>query len=100
MKYAFLLTVHTDYDQLKRLITVLKSLGDIIIHVDKKTDFDYYRKVRDLTNLEASMDGRVYLTNKRLNCAWGGILNVKYNAFCCQSALKLANMRGCFFCRG
>ena len=41
-KYAFLVTAHTDIEQLKRLSKRLMSLGDIYLLIDKKQKNENY----------------------------------------------------------
>lgn len=100
MKYAFLLTVHTDYNQLERLVTVLKRIGDIIIHVDKKTDIDYYRKVCDLSKVENPILGRIYLTNERINCAWGGYSQCEVQCLLLSKCFEIGEYERVFFLSG
>ena len=50
-KYAFLITAHTDVEQLLRLMRRLLSLGDIYLLLDKKVkDQDYLSQVETFIN--------------------------------------------------
>ena len=50
-KYAFLVTAHTDIEQLKRLSKRLMSLGDIYLLIDKKQkDENYLTEVQKLVS--------------------------------------------------
>lgn len=50
-KYAFLVTAHTDIEQLKRLSKRLMSLGDIYLLIDKKQkDKEYLTEVQTLVS--------------------------------------------------
>lgn len=51
-KYAFLITAHTDVEQLLRLMRRLLSLGDIYLLLDKKVkDHDYLSQVETFVSL-------------------------------------------------
>ncbi len=69
-KYAFLVTAHTDIEQLKRLTKRLMSLGDIYMLIDKKQkDTDYLSEVQ---NLAANSGGQILLAQPRISIAWAG----------------------------
>lgn len=74
-KYAFLITAHTDVEQLLRLMRRLLSLGDIYLLLDKKVkDHDYLSQVETFVSLSG---GAISLVEPRVNVAWGGFSQCK-----------------------
>ena len=74
-KYAFLITAHTDVEQLLRLMRRLLSLGDIYLLLDKKVkDQDYLSQVETFINHSG---GAISLVEPRVNITWGGFSQCK-----------------------
>jgi len=65
MKIAYVVLVHRNPEQLRRLITALDGTGDFYIHVDKKSKIEPF---------EQALAGipNVNLLKNRINVYWGG----------------------------
>lgn len=66
MKFAFLITAHNDFDQLKRLIESIREIGDSYILIDKKVDNDFFEKVKTISCKN------VCVIEDIINISWGG----------------------------
>ena len=65
MKIAYVILVHKDPHQIKRLVNSLKDTGDFYIHVDKKSNIAQFREIfKKYKN--------VFFTSKRHSVWWGG----------------------------
>lgn len=71
MKHAFILSVHTNFDQIKYLVKSL-SFGDVFIHVDKKSESLY-----EQLNTYYKNSDHVILLNDRINVNWSGFSQVE-----------------------
>ena len=69
-KYAFLVTAHTDIEQLKRLSKRLMSLGDIYLLIDKKQKDENY--LTEVQTLVSNSGGAICLAQPRISIAWAG----------------------------
>lgn len=82
MKNAYLISVHTDPQQLCRLIESLYDARSMFfIHVDKKVDIDPFRAAIPLRLLES---GFIVFT-ERVNTWWAGFSQVKYQTLLLQA---------------
>lgn len=85
MKLAYLIMVHKNLDQFKRLfMAIYVETNTYIIHVDKKSDIDFY------TEIEAFV-GKFKNTHmmKRFNCRWGGYSMVQIELDAMKIALDI-----------
>ena len=69
-RYAFLVTAHTDIEQLKRLSKRLMSLGDIYLLIDKKQKDENY--LTEVQTLVSNSGGAICLAQPRISIAWAG----------------------------
>ena len=70
MNIAYIILVHKDPKQIKRLIDSIKDTGDFYLHVDKKSDVSPFEK--ELKEYE-----NVYFTSKRYSVWWAGFSMIK-----------------------
>lgn len=81
MKLAFLISTHTDVQQLQRLVEALPDNSVFFIHVDKKSDI--------IPFIEAfTSDDRVKFIKHRVNVRWGSINEVEYQMELVRAALE------------
>ena len=50
LNHAFILSAHTNFEQIKLLLSTL-HFGDVFIHVDKKSE-ELYQKLKDVSKFE------------------------------------------------
>jgi hypothetical protein len=83
MKLAFLIAAHSHPELLARLVKRLESpLTSIHIHIDRRADFDSFRRVFAAQNIQ-----NVHWI-ARLKCRWGTFDQVKVALLLLSSALK------------
>ena len=80
MKIAYIMLVHNNPFQVKRLVDSLKETGDFYIHIDKKRDIRPFKQA--LEGIDA-----VHLSKKRFCIAWAGWSIVKGYMMLLQEAL-------------
>jgi len=74
MKNAYLISVHTDPLQIKRLINSLWDGNSLfILHVDKKVDINPFKEVMPQEYIH-----RIVFTERRVWTQWAGFSQVKY----------------------
>lgn len=71
LKHAFILSVHTNLNQIKVLVETL-LFGDVFIHVDKKQE-----KLFDQLKEHYSTYENVYVIENRISVNWSGLSQVK-----------------------
>lgn len=81
MKLAFLISTHTDVQQLQRLVCALPDESVFFLHVDKKSDINIFK----LAFLD---DGRMKFIDHRVNVRWGSINEVEYQMELVRAALE------------
>lgn len=81
MKFAFLISAHTDPCQLKRLISRLPRRAVFVVHVDAKSDLQAFTSI--------IRDDRVFFVSQRTNVMWGSIGVVEAQMSMIRQALLL-----------
>ena len=71
LKHAFILSVHTNFSQIKVLIKTL-LFGDVFIHVDKKQQTLFEQLKEYYSTYE-----NVYVIENRITVNWSGLSQVK-----------------------
>lgn len=71
MKFAFLISAHTDALQLRRLINALPENAAFFVHIDSKSDISTFQE-------HLSGDARIHILKKRINVTWGSFRQVEY----------------------
>ncbi|MGM9712624.1 MAG: glycosyltransferase [Prevotella sp.] len=89
-KIAFLISAHTDPQQLARLIEALPRESRFFVHVDKKAD------IREFESAVRDIDG-VSFTRERYNVMWGSFGQVRYQMALIRQALDEAPDAEYFF---
>lgn len=85
-KHAYLIMAHTNFDQLKLLLTLLDDeRNDIYIHFDKK--------VKEIPNLleKASYFSRLHILKERISVSWGGFSQIKCEMLLMKEACRYGN---------
>ncbi len=85
MNIAFLIAAHKDEQQLFRLVKKLLTIGDIYVHIDKKTTPSVFENFCNY--LFSDYQNHVYVINNQINVARGGYSQVKWIEECLRSAL-------------
>lgn len=80
MKFAFLISAHTDAPQLARLIDALPDSSFFFIHIDAKSDINQFVKL-------LGADPRVRFISHRVNVMWGSLVEVEYQMELIRAAL-------------
>ena len=80
MKLAFLISAHTDAQQLLRLVNSLPSDSDKYIHIDLKADINSFSVVAAQDNVQIIKD--------RYNVMWGSFLQVDFQRALMKTALS------------
>ena len=89
-KIAYIITTYKDPAHLKRLIIALNFYSDFYIHIDKKVDFEPFRK--ELSSLQRD----VYYISK-YKVTWGGYSQVlTYKKMLGQSYIQDKNISESF----
>lgn len=89
-KIAFLISAHTDPQQLARLIKALPQESRFFVHVDKKADIrEFESAVRGIAD--------VSFTHERYNVMWGSFGQVRYQMALIRQALDEAPNAEYFF---
>ena len=81
MKFAFLISAHTDPALLKRLITSLPQDSVFVVHIDAKADINAFTSMIH--------DNRVFFIENRTNVMWGSIGVVEAQIKMIRKALEL-----------
>lgn len=80
MKFAFLISAHTDAPQLKRLVEALPDDSMFFVHIDKKADIQPFEELM-------KSDKRVHFIEHRVNVMWGSLIEVEYQMELVRAAL-------------
>ena len=70
LNHAFILSAHTNFEQIKLLLSTL-HFGDVFIHVDKKSE-ELYQKLK----VEYSNAQNIYFVQNRTSVNWSGFSQV------------------------
>lgn len=79
LKHAFLVTAYHDLPTLNRMVTKFSEYGDVLVHIDKRSDID----PKDLVGHEGIS---IY---KRYPINWGSYHHLKAIVFLLMKAMKL-----------
>ena len=71
LRHAFIMSVHTNLEQLQDLVTALQ-FGDVYIHVDKKQDTLFQQLKENYKN-----NSNVFLVEDRVSVNWSGFSQVQ-----------------------
>lgn len=71
LQHAFILSVHTNFNQIKMLVETL-LFGDVFIHVDKKQE-KLYKQLKEYYSVYKN----VYIIENRISVNWSGLSQVK-----------------------
>lgn len=71
LRHAFIMSVHTNLEQLQILVTALQ-FGDVYIHVDKKQDA-LFKQLKEIYK----NDSNVFLVEDRVSVNWSGFSQVQ-----------------------
>lgn len=86
-KHAYLISVHSNPNQLKKLISVLDdSRNDIYIHVDKKA-IPLYGALTKNEIVAHGISSNIYFLNKSIDVEWGGYSQILFKLELIKSAL-------------
>ena len=78
LKHVFLVTAYHDLPTLNRMVAKFSEYGDVLVHIDKRSDID----PRDIVRHEGV---RVY---KRFRINWGSYHHLKSILFLLRQAMK------------
>ncbi|MGM9620756.1 MAG: conjugal transfer protein, partial [Bacteroidaceae bacterium] len=70
MNIAYLISAHTDPQQLRRLVLSLHDDAEIFIHIDSKSDLTHFTSCLQLP--------RVHYIPERVDVRWGTMCEVQY----------------------
>lgn len=80
MSIAYLISAHTDPQQLRKLISALHPDAHFFVHVDKKSDFDAFTSCIQQEN--------VHFITQRVDVIWGTIRQVDYQMALIKEAIE------------
>lgn len=80
MKLAFLISAHTDPQQLRRLVASLPDDSDCYIHIDRKSDIRQFTKVVN--------HPRAHFIQNRQDVVWGSWIETQYQIELIKACLK------------
>ena len=80
MNLAYLISAHTDPEQLQRLILSLQPEAHFFIHIDKKSDIQPFVSI--------IKGGNIHFMPQRTNVRWGTILEVQYQMALIKAAVE------------
>lgn len=80
MNIAYLISAHTDPQQLKRLIDALHPDAEFFIHIDAKTNIAPFKQLISGNN--------IHFSEQRLDVRWGTMIEVEYQMLLLRQAVQ------------